>query len=362
MLIEDGRRGEDMNVKYYLVCAIITIFSFDVQSEQEWAHCYKKKFSDEQKLQHRLLPQLTFGKQSISPFTQLVFSWNAYRPHRGYYKFLAQVRDASSHQWHDWHTMIEWGIHVQRSFFNETPTGTKYQHVRLEIPTDKPADAFRIKIEAHDGADLSHLAALSVTVANFSEFKAENPTSLAHLSSVRVSGVGMQSQMVLDHPRKDVLCSPTSCSILSNYCSGAPIDPVSFAARAYDVGLDAYGSWPFNTVTAYELCKGDFYFYVTRLNSFEHVVHHLNKNMPVVVSVRGSLEGAAKEYKNGHLLVIVGFDAQSKKVLCHDPAFETTAETAVSYPLSSFLKAWERSRRLAYITERATKLSLEPKY
>lgn len=330
-------------------------FSFAHTAPQEWASCYKKRFSEAKKLEHKDLSALTFGKQSVPLFTQLIFSWNAHRPTRGYYRFLAQVRDAATQQWHDWHTMIEWGQHVQRSYFNESGTGTKYQHVRLEIPPAKPSDAFRIKIESHDGADLSQLAALSVTVANFTCFQEEDAQKVsASLSSVHIEGVGKQSQMVLEHPRKEALCSPTSCSIVSSFFSGTPVDPIAFAARSYDAGLDAYGSWPFNTVTAYELCKGDFFFYVTRSNSFAQIHQSLKKNLPVVVSVRGPLFMAPREYKNGHLLVIVGFDAANKMVMCHDPAFEKTEDTAVSYPLDSFLKAWERSRRLSYVAERAT--------
>ncbi|HEX2977958.1 MAG TPA: C39 family peptidase [Candidatus Babeliales bacterium] len=330
-------------------------FSFAQAMQEEWARCYKKRFSHAKKLDHKDLSSLTFGKKSVPLFTQLIFSWNAHRPTRGYYRFSAQVRDAGTQQWHDWHTMIEWGQHAQRSFFNESKTGTKYQHVRLEIPPATPSDAFRIKIDSHDGADLSQLASLSVTTANFPDFQAEDAQRLSlSLSSVYVEGVGKQSQMVLEHPRKEALCSPTSCSIVSSFFSGAPIDPIAFAARSYDAGLDAYGSWPFNTVTAYEMCKGDFFFYVTRFNSFVQIHQSLKKNWPVVVSVRGPLLTAPREYKNGHLLVIVGFDAQNKMVVCHDPAFEKTEDTAVSYPLDSFLKAWERSRRLSYIAERAT--------
>ncbi|MBI2774814.1 C39 family peptidase [Candidatus Dependentiae bacterium] len=330
-------------------------FSFAQATQQEWASCYKKRFSQAKQLDHKNLASLTFGKKTVPLFTQLIFSWNAHRPARGYYRFLAQVRDAGTQNWHDWHTMIEWGQHTQRSYFNKSGTGTKYEHVRLEIPPNKPSDAFRIKIESHEGADLSQLAALSVTIANFPDFQEEDAQQVcAALSSVHVVGVGKQSQMVLEHPRKEALCSPTSCSIVSSFLSGVPIDPIAFAARSYDAGLDAYGSWPFNTVTAYELCKGDFFFYVTRPNSFAQIHQSLKKNLPVVVSVRGPLLTAPREYKNGHLLVIVGFDAESKMVMCHDPAFENTEDTAVSYPLDSFLKAWERSRRLSYIAERAT--------
>jgi hypothetical protein len=68
-----------------------------------------------------------------------------------------------------------------------------------------------------------------------------------------------------------------------------------------------------------------------------------------MVSVRGELVGAAKPYNDGHLLLVVGYDAKQKKIICHDPAFEDVSQVAASYDVDGFLKAWARSRNLAYI-------------
>jgi hypothetical protein len=125
-------------------------------------------------------------------------------------------------------------------------------------------------------------------------------------------------------------------------------DFINFARKAHDTGLDAYGSWPFNTATAFEYCKGKFLFRVQRLASFADLHEFLNRKIPVIVSVRGNIKGAAKEYDQGHLLVVVGWDKEQKKVLCHDPAFKANNKVCVAYDLCSFLAAWERSRRLAY--------------
>ena len=77
----------------------------------------------------------------------------------------------------------------------------------------------------------------------------------------------------------------------------------------------------------------------------------LQRGIPVVVSVRGPLQGAPRPYAGGHLLVVVGWDAEKQQVLCHDPAFASDAKTAKGYNIKDFLEAWERSTRLIYLAE-----------
>jgi hypothetical protein len=138
--------------------------------------------------------------------------------------------------------------------------------------------------------------------------------------------------------------------MLISYLLKKQIDAVSFANNVYDSGLCAYGSWPYNIAHAYECCQGNYLFSVTRLHSFKQLHDYLKKNIPVVVSVRGNIRGAPQEYVHGHLLVVVGWDQKNRKVICHDPAFATNEQTRVAYDAASFLAAWERSRRLSYIT------------
>ena len=67
-----------------------------------------------------------------------------------------------------------------------------------------------------------------------------------------------------------------------------------------------------------------------------------------MISVRGPLPGSALPYKSGHLLVVIGFDAEEKEVICMDPAFNTNAETRVRYKLYDLLQAWKRRKNVAY--------------
>jgi len=337
-------------IYYCLVILILCVKCF--ASIEPWTWHFKKIFSknDIQRIQKK--HEIIFSKCDVPFFTQLIFSWNAFRPQQGYFIFYGQIRDAKTKQWHNWHKMITWGKDKQHSHFNRADSGSVYSHVRLEVPSAEEADGLRIRIVSHDGADLGLFRSISACTAHLFRFSSECfNKQLALLPSVLIKSVPKISQMMINHPKKDVLCSPTSCSMLVSFTLGQKIDPVAFADAVYDHGLKAYGSWPFNTAHAFELLQGHVLCYVMRLSSFTYMHGLLNTGIPVVASVRGSIEGAPKEYPSGHLLVVVGWDQKNQKVICHDPAWDSHQKTYAQYDLISFLRAWERSRRLVYVVE-----------
>lgn len=320
---------------------------------REWTWNYVKRFNTHERKKHASSPHLVFAKTDIKPFSQLIFSWNAVRPSQGYFSFLVQVRNNKTKAWGSWHKMFDWGSNIQRSYYSASDGCAHYAHVRLEVDNTQLADAFRIKIEAHDSAYLSSVHRCTVNVSDLTQFSTEvSGSSFSHLPSVYVAQVPRLSQMVLNHARASELCSPTSSSMVTSYISDRGIDPVEFAQRAFDSGLNTYGSWPFNMACAYEYGNDCAHFFTTRCCSFAVLHQYLERSVPVAVSVRGALEGAPKSYPKGHLLVVVGYDAQSNEVICHDPACPSDDATQIRYQLSHFLKAWERSRRLAYVAER----------
>ena len=276
------------------------------------------------------------------------------RPKKGYYTFYAQVRNAKTKQWSKWHRMISWGAHIQKSFKTDPDHISHYQHVRLESVGALKADAFAVKIDAHDNADLSLVKSFAVNLSNLDEFKHEHEKIMAHAKSVFIKGVPRYSQFELKHPRNDGLCSPTSCAMLTAYLLAKHIDPIDFAEKSLDKGLDKYGSWPFNMAHAFERSQGKILFAVTRFNSFQNLYDHLCKGIPVVVSVRGHIHGAPRVYNNGHLLLVVGYDSKTKEVVCHDPAVKDSKLGRKKYHLKNFMQAWERSHRLAYVADPIT--------
>lgn len=324
------------------------------KQHEPWTWIYRKTFSEaEQKVytKKKQLPLLC--KYDTPVFSQLLFSWNAQRPQNGFFSFWVQSRNAKTKKWSRWHKMIDWGAQIQRSYSSKDKD-SHYEHVRLETEPDL-ADAFAVKVESHDGADLGLFKSCVINIVNMQRFEPDilDPLTLASLSTIEIKGAPVISQLALEHQRNEEICSPTSCSMLVGFLASRAVDPIDFAQNVFDVGLGPighFGSWPFNTAHVFERCTGVFYCFVMRLHSFISLYEILKKQIPVVVSVRGTLEGAIKPYPQGHLLLVIGFDVETQEVIVHDPAALDDSHVYKRYPLDSFLKAWERSRRLAYVT------------
>ena len=89
--------------------------------------------------------------------------------------------------------------------------------------------------------------------------------------------------------------------------------------------------------------------WVERLSGFDDIYKRLQQGTPVIVSVRGPLPGGALPYAKGHLMTVIGYDTENKKVNCIDSAFPTDGETNVFYELSDFVQAWSRRGKVAYV-------------
>lgn len=322
------------------------------QKTEQWTWFHRKTFNNQEQLENSTKSHIAFAKADLPKFSQLIFSWNALRPKKGYFTFYAQVRDSRTQKWSKWHQMAMWGSQVQKSFETDPDHLSSYHHVRLESKPLLLADGFAIKVEAHEGAHFDQLKAFAVNLANLHLFRPEKESAILGLASVLIPGVPQYSQFELDHPRNDGLCSPTSCAMLTAYLLSKGIDPIDFAEKSLDQGMDKYGSWPFNTAHAFEISEAKILYAIKRLNSFKDLHKQLVKNIPVVVSVRGQIHGAPRPYKNGHLLVVIGYDPKTKEIICHDPAMSSSHLVRKRYSVKSFLHAWERSHRLAYCADR----------
>ncbi len=314
-----------------------------------WTWFYAKQFDNAERAQFHNKNQATFLQVDTQPFSQLIFSWNALKPNTGHFSFYVQARSTKTKQWLPWHKMIDWGNSIQRSYISKEHD-SQGMHVRLEVPD--LADGYRLRVEAHDGADLGELRGLFVNIADLKKFIPDAGRKIAPvLKTVHVDDVPKYSQMVLQHPRAPHLCSPTSLSMLLAYVANAPVNPVQVAHEVYDAGLDTFGSWPFNVAFAFQATGCQRAWWHMRLPSFVDLHRQLARGVPVMVSVQGPLKGGATGYTSGHLLLVVGYDARHKKVICHDPAFDADEKTVVKYDLNSFLTAWGRRHNFAIMVD-----------
>lgn len=307
-----------------------------------WTWVYKKKFDLDENVKS------AFFNKKTHPYKQLIFSWNAFRPQKGYFRFFVKIHTPKG--WSKWFNMVDWGAKIQKSYLDKEDNDSGYYHVRLETPNGQLADAFRIKVESFDEADLTLLKMISVSVADKDLFKPETFQDLKDLKSVFINKVPVQSQMLLKHEDNKYMCSPTSFSMLLGYLTQTKLDPLCVAKNCFDDGLKAYGSWPFNTAHAFEVCP-KCNFSVVRLSSFRKLHEYLQKGVPVVVSIRGNLKGAAKDYPNGHLVLVIGWSKEKRLIYVCDPAFNKISKVKHAYDVNEFLRAWERSHRLSYVVD-----------
>lgn len=336
--------------KRYSICLTITILVYVVQLHaQLWTQSYYLSLKNKRKSAITIVNSndCIFTQKNIFPSTQVIVSWNALRPKHGYFTFWIQAH-TQNNAWGKWHKMFQWGADAttQQSFLSASDGMTTYEHVRLEAKKHL-IDGFKIKVCAHDGADIRNVYGVTCSCSNYKSFKAESAKNYEQLVSVQLARVPHQSQFLLKHEDARVMCSPTSLSTFLQYITNKPSNYLTSAQQVYDHGLRIYGSWPFNTAYAndYDRCHR---YSVQRLQCFYDIYQRLRQKKPTIVSVRGSLKGAPQTYKNGHLILVVGYDAVTKSVICHDPAIKKD-DIAIKYPLASFLHAWESSRRLTYL-------------
>jgi len=150
-----------------------------------------------------------------------------------------------------------------------------------------------------------------------------------------------------------VWCSPTSTSMVMAYWQGAtgPCEPAVRAAvdGVFDWVYDGHGSWPFNA--AYAATAG-LEAHVARFTSMADAERWIEAGVPVVISYywkRNSLAGAPIPTSDGHLAVIVGFDAAGNPVV-NDPAAAVDGDVQRTYLRSELEDLWvAKSGGTAYL-------------
>jgi hypothetical protein len=149
-------------------------------------------------------------------------------------------------------------------------------------------------------------------------------------------------------------CSPTSTQMVVAYWGHGPANDdlawtprghvnadVDFAARGtYDVGLRGTGNWSFNVAYAAHMGLRAF---VTQLRSLAEAESFVRAGIPVVASTKPGVFGLDGYLfpgsVEGHLLVIVGFDADGNPIV-NDPAAWSNATVRKVYDRAQLERAW----------------------
>src|SRR5689334_23871761 len=143
-----------------------------------------------------------------------------------------------------------------------------------------------------------------------------------------------------------VWCSPTSTamvlSFLEDYQGDCALHVHAAVGGVFDWIYDGHGNWPFNT--AYASTFG-YEAYVARFPSLAKVEECIVAGVPVILSIawdKGELTNSGVDSTNGHLLVLVGFDAEGNLIV-NDPASPTNETVRRTYLRSEFEPLWLQS-------------------
>jgi hypothetical protein len=292
-----------------------------------------------------------------APFTfyQAIASWNAAAPPGTWLEIAMRARVApasaqGSGHWTGWYDLGVWaaddGTLARHSVDGQKDADGDVAVDTLVLdPLGPGADAYQLSVRLFSAggapaavprAPLLALA-LSTTPHPPATFAPGNPALWG-----RELALPSCSQMVYQDGG-EVWCSPTSTAMVLGFWAGdsGACEPGVRASVAgvYDWLYDGHGNWPFNT--AYAADHG-LEAVVARFTSLAQAEDWIAAGVPVVATFawnQGELDGALFPWSDGHLAVIVGFDAQGNPIM-HDPGAPTDAEVRIVYPREQFERLW----------------------
>jgi Peptidase_C39 like family len=299
-------------------------------------------------------------------FSRLVASWNADTPADSRLRIESQATTSAGES-SDWYTLGIWAADdraVQRTSVNgqadtlgRVDTDTLYARAEPFV-----GYSLRIRLERATPDDPSpSVRFLGAEVADFA-YSATAATSAPVSTDPVELAVPSLSQEV--HARQypqwggggEAWCSPTSTEMVVEFWGRGPssddlawVDPtfadpsVDYAARStFDAGYRGTGNWPFNAAYAARFNLDAF---VTQLRSLTEAEQFMRAGIPLVASIAsrpGELDGFLfSGGTNGHLVVIIGFDAAGNPIV-NDPAAWTDATVRRVYDRAQFERVWLR--------------------
>jgi hypothetical protein len=288
-------------------------------------------------------PQILAGV----PWTELIVSWNM-EPVEGSY-LKVEARAIYPDRPTKYFTMGLWSLNPQRhpreSVRNQKDADGDVltDTLRLSRPSD------RVQIRLTLGRDASEKARLKLIGLCLLDATARlEPLGPNRAAWGKVLAVPERSQMA--YPNGNVLCSPTTVSMLMSYWAirlkkpELDLDVPEIVPRLYDPVWEGTGNWPFNT--AYAGSFDGMRAYVTRLTDVSELEDWIASGIPVGLSVcYNKLRGKSGPL-SGHLVVCTGFTPDGDVIL-NDPG--TRLNVRKTFPRKNLVSAWAYSRNAVYL-------------
>lgn len=285
---------------------------------------------------------LTGAPLTAPAFDELVPSWNALTGKAG--SVTVEVRVQTGGNWSRWFSFGTWSAAEGRTSLNgQSDAAGQVLTDTLRLKAKATTYQYRVTLKGVG----THVKLLAFNTSD----RARRTAGLGQASDRKAWGkvvaVPQRSQMIYPDGG-EVWCSPTSVSmILARY--GVNVTVPAAAKGMYDRTYDGTGNWPFNTAYAAEQGLRAF---VTRLPSLAAAERYTAAGVPLAVSLgwkKGELPGAPLSWSDGHLMVLVGFDAQGNPVL-NDPAAPGNDTVRRAYPRAAFERLWlTHSGGLSYV-------------
>ena len=291
--------------------------------------------------------------------TAVIPSWEATTPGRTLVRVELRAQDATGRTG-TWDTVADWA-RTNRPVPRRTWSGQADDLGRVSADTwfaTTAVTAYQVRVTLMRPKGSSKAVSLErVGAVASADASAPRATSQPGPAAGTVLPVPTYSQMVHGghYPAwgggGEAWCSPTSLAMVLAYHGIAPTPTGITAGHAdavvdhtakmvYDNGYRGTGNWAFNTAYAATLAGGDSY--VTRMRDLREAEDHIVAGVPLIVSIafgRNQLTGAPISASNGHLLVVVGFEADGD-VVVNDPAGATNAAVRRVYDRAQFERIW----------------------
>lgn len=208
-----------------------------------------------------------------------------------------------------------------------------------------PANALQVKVRLFRAEGVSATPMVRSISLAYSGSAPKKVTSSAGDPALWNTLINVPSCSQMVYPDGgNVWCSPTSTSMVLGYWTadtGVCEPRVRAAVAGTDDWIyDGFGNWPFNTAYAY---SQGFEGYVARYSSIAELEPWIKAGVPVVMSIawgKNELTGAAIPSSAGHLIVLVGFDANGNAIV-NDPAAASDNEVRRTYLRGELENIWQ---------------------
>ncbi len=281
------------------------------------------------------------------PWNELIASWNADMPTDAYLK--VEIRAIYSGHATKYYTMGLWSGDPSRHPRTSVP---KQKDADGNVDTDtlvlaQPAERFQLRLTlGASGKRQPKLTFLSVSLLD----NRTTPPMLPPNRSAWGKTIDVPERSQMAYENGDVLCSPTTISMLLAYWSKSlkrpdlDRDVPEVVQGVFDPNWDGTGNWVFNTAYAGSF-KG-LRAYTARLSDVAELEDWIARGIPVGLSVCYNRLRGKSRAPSGHLIVCVGF-TKDGDVIVNDPG--TSKNVRKVFPRQNLIDAWAYKNNAVYL-------------